>query len=67
MTTRLLRAALACAACCLSTTGFAQSALVHVQGDEGQREAYYADFAVVLTRTPLDKCSAPPACASSTP
>jgi hypothetical protein len=30
----------------------AQSALVHEQGDEGQREAYYVDFPVDLTHTP---------------
>lgn len=59
MKNQLLLAALACAACSLGSPSFAQSALVHVQGDEGQREAYYADFAVVMTRTPLDKLLGP--------
>lgn len=33
----------------------AQSLLVHVQGEVGSREAYYADIAVVGDRTPPDK------------
>ena len=38
---------------------FAQSALVHIQGEEGSREAYFADFGVVLDRTPMDKILGP--------
>ncbi len=37
----------------------AQSALVHIQGDEGNREAYFANFHVVLDRTPMDKILGP--------
>jgi hypothetical protein len=37
----------------------AQSALVHVQGEPGSREAYYANFAVVSDRTPIDKLNGP--------
>ncbi|WP_425258847.1 hypothetical protein ACPOLB_25410 [Rubrivivax sp. RP6-9] len=44
---------------CLPTLICAQSALVHLQGDAGQREAYYANFAVVLTRTPADQLLGP--------
>lgn len=54
-----LCAAVALAACGFSTPGFAQSALVHVQGEPGNREAYYADFAVVLDRTPADRLLGP--------
>lgn len=57
--TRPVRAALAAAGCCFCTLGLAQSALVHVQGEEGAREAYYANFAVVLTRTPPDRLLGP--------
>ncbi len=35
--------------------GWAQSLLVHVQGEPGSREAYYADVTVVADRTPPDK------------
>lgn len=38
---------------------FAQSALVHIQGEVGSREAYFANFAVVLDRTPMDKVLGP--------
>lgn len=56
---QLLRFVLAKAALCLGTSSLAQSALVHVQGEEGQREAYFADFAVVMSRTPVDKVLGP--------
>lgn len=51
--------ALAVLACGFSNPGFAQSALVHVQGEPGSREAYYANFAVVLDRTPADRLLGP--------
>lgn len=54
-----LCAAFALVACGFSTAGFAQSALVHVQGEPGKREAYYANFAVVLDRTPADRLLGP--------
>ena len=38
---------------------FAQSTLVHLQGEAGSREAYFANFAVVLDRTPMDKVLGP--------
>lgn len=59
MRPHFLRAAVALAACGLSTSGFAQSALVHVQGEPGSREAYYANFAVVMDRTPADRLLGP--------
>ncbi|MCC6141999.1 MAG: hypothetical protein IT389_15445 [Nitrospira sp.] len=37
----------------------AQSALVHIQGDQGNREAYFANFNVVFDRTPMDKILGP--------
>ncbi len=43
----------------IGTEVFAQSALVHLQGDKGSREAYFANFAVVLDRTPMDKVLGP--------
>ena len=54
-----LRAALSLTACGLCAPGFAQSALVHVQGEPGSREAYYANFAVVLDRTPANQLLGP--------
>lgn len=45
--------------CLVATEAFAQSALVHLQGDTGSREAYFANFAVVLDRTPTDKLLGP--------
>lgn len=36
-----------------------QSALVHVQGEAGSREAYFANFAVVMDRTPAEKLLGP--------
>ena len=45
---------------CLGTTqAFAQSVLIHIQGEEGSREAYFADFGVVQDRTPMDKILGP--------
>ena len=41
--------------CVCATQAFAQSALVHIQGVEGSREAYFADFGIVMDRTPMDK------------
>lgn len=55
----LVCAALAISGCCFWTSSFAQSALVHVQGEDGQREAYFANFAVVMSRTPADKLLGP--------
>ncbi|HEU4457794.1 MAG TPA: hypothetical protein VFR90_01565 [Methylibium sp.] len=52
-------AVLALAGGALPTLGAAQSALVHVQGEPGQREAYYADFAVVMNRTPPEQLLGP--------
>lgn len=52
-------AALCVVACAYPAEGMAQSALVHVQGDEGGREAYFANFAVVMDRTPVDKLLGP--------
>lgn len=52
-------AALALAAGAAAPPGFGQSALVHVQGEPGSREAYYANFAVVQDRTPADKLLGP--------
>jgi hypothetical protein len=46
-------------ACCSATPVAAQSALVHVQGEVGSREAYYANFAVVMDRTPVDQVLGP--------
>lgn len=43
----------------VATEAFAQSALVHLQGETGSREAYFANFAVVLDRTPADKVLGP--------
>lgn len=48
-------AVLSCAPFC----AFSQSALVHMQGEPGTREAYFVDFAVVLDRTPADKLLGP--------
>jgi hypothetical protein len=56
---RLLRRAIAVASCLLSTHVVAQSALVHIQGEVGSREAYYANFAIVSDRTPVDKLFGP--------
>lgn len=42
-----------------ATPVFAQSALVHIQGEEGNREAYFANFTVVFDRTPVDKVLGP--------
>ena len=50
-------ALLGSAALCSSAS--AQSALVHLQGEPGQREAYFANFAIVADRTPLDKLHGP--------
>ncbi len=43
----------------VGTEAFAQSALIHIQGEEGSREAYFADFGVVMDRTPMDKVLGP--------
>lgn len=43
----------------LATEALAQSALVHLQGEPGSREAYFADFAVVLDRTPMNQILGP--------
>jgi hypothetical protein len=56
---RRIRASIFAAGGCLSSLVLAQSALVHVQGDAGQREAYYANFAIVQTRTPADQMLGP--------
>lgn len=37
----------------------AQSALVHIQGEKGSREAYFANFAIVWDLTPVDKIFGP--------
>jgi hypothetical protein len=47
------------AGCFLATQAFAQSVLVHVQGETGSREAYFADFFVVMNRTPMDRILGP--------
>lgn len=46
-------------ACFLTTQAFAQSVLVHIQGEKGSREAYFADIFVVMNRTPVDKMFGP--------
>jgi hypothetical protein len=56
---RVCAALIAAAVCVIPTGGMAQSVLVHVQGDAGSREAYYANFAVVMDRTPADKLLGP--------
>lgn len=38
---------------------FSQSALVHIQGEKGDREAYFADFGVVFDRTPISEIGGP--------
>lgn len=38
---------------------FSQSALVHIQGEKGNREAYFADFGVVFDRTPVGEIGGP--------
>ena len=38
---------------------FSQSALVHIQGEKGDREAYFADFGVVFDRTPVGEIGGP--------
>jgi hypothetical protein len=38
---------------------FSQSALVHIQGEKGNREAYFADFGVVFDRTPINQIGGP--------
>lgn len=38
---------------------FSQSALVHIQGEKGNREAYFADFGVVFDRTPINEIGGP--------
>jgi len=43
----------------IPSNGMAQSVLVHVQGEEGSREAYFANFAVVMDRTAADKLLGP--------
>jgi hypothetical protein len=40
---------------CFTTQVSAQSALVHIQGEKGSREAYFANFAIVWDVTPVDK------------
>jgi hypothetical protein len=45
--------------CFVASQAFAQSVLVHVQGEEGSREAYFADIRVVMDRTPMDKVLGP--------
>ena len=45
--------------CMLSTGAMAQAALFHMQGDVGNREAYYTDFSIVFDRTPMDKVLGP--------
>ncbi len=42
-----------------ATNVFSQSALVHIQGENGNREAYFADFGVVFDRTPINAISGP--------
>lgn len=59
MSAARVSAALIAAVCAWPSGVMAQSALVHVQGDEGSREAYYANFAVVMDRTPADKLLGP--------
>lgn len=45
--------------CFFAPQVFAQSVLVHIQGDEGSREAYFTNFGVVMDRTPADKLLGP--------
>lgn len=45
--------------CVCATQAFAQSVLVHVQGEEGSREAYFADILVVMDRTPVEQLFGP--------
>ena len=45
--------------CFVASQAFAQSVLVHIQGEEGSREAYFADILVVMDRTPVDKLFGP--------
>lgn len=40
-------------ACFYAPQVFAQSALVHIQGEAGSREAYFANFRFVMDRTPM--------------
>ena len=56
---RKLLISLLLGSCVGTTQAFAQSALIHIQGEEGSREAYFADFGVVLDRTPMDKILGP--------
>jgi hypothetical protein len=44
---------------CFTTQVSAQSALVHIQGEKGSREAYFANFAIVWDVTPVDKMFGP--------
>lgn len=46
---------LSVAALMLGVDAFGFGAVLHYQGDEGDREAYFADLRVVSTRTPADK------------
>lgn len=59
MNRRRISAVLALAAWAVPFEVMAQAALVHVQGDEGSREAYFASFAVVMDRTPTDRLLGP--------
>jgi hypothetical protein len=62
MRLRCLRTALFAGALAAKGLGAAaQSALVHLQGEPGSREAYFANFAVVLDRTPADRLLGPTA------
>lgn len=37
----------------------AYNAILHMQGEKGSRETYYADFQIVWNRTPIDKAFGP--------
>lgn len=54
---RLVRAAVLLSV--MPATALAQSALVHLQGEPGRREAYFANFAIVSDRTPVEQLLGP--------
>ena len=59
MTMKKLLVSLILGSCFFAPQVFAQSVLVHIQGEEGSREAYFADILVVMDRTPVDKLFGP--------
>lgn len=59
MSQPFIKLAVVSISCAIPSVACGQSVLVHLQGEEGSREAYFANFGVVLDRTPPERLLGP--------